>query len=41
MAEQYQRDWLGIEINPEFARLAQNRIASARDSTNEEQDRAA
>jgi DNA modification methylase len=29
-AEQLQRDWLGIELNPDFATLAQARIASAR-----------
>jgi site-specific DNA-methyltransferase (adenine-specific) len=41
MAEQYQRDWLGIEISPEFARLALDRIVSARETTSEEQGRAA
>ena len=30
VAEQHGRDWLGIELNPAFARLAENRIASAR-----------
>lgn len=29
-AEQYGRDWLGIELNPDFAALAVERIASAR-----------
>lgn len=29
-AEQLQRDWLGIELNPDFARLAQTRIATSR-----------
>lgn len=29
-AEQLQRDWLGIELNPEFAALAEARIARAR-----------
>jgi site-specific DNA-methyltransferase (adenine-specific) len=29
-AEQLQRDWLGIELNPDFAALAQTRIAKAR-----------
>ncbi len=30
VAEQHGRDWLGIELNPAFARLASERIASAR-----------
>ena len=30
VAEQYGRDWLGIELNPSFARLATERIAAAR-----------
>lgn len=29
-AEQLQRDWLGIELNPDFAALAKNRIPAAR-----------
>jgi site-specific DNA-methyltransferase (adenine-specific) len=29
-AEQLGREWLGIELNPEFARAAESRIASAR-----------
>ena len=29
-AEEHGRDWLGIEINPEFARLAERRIQNAR-----------
>lgn len=29
-AEQLQRDWLGIELNPDFAALANNRIATQR-----------
>jgi site-specific DNA-methyltransferase (adenine-specific) len=29
-AEQLRRDWLGIELNPDFAVLAQTRIASSR-----------
>jgi len=32
VAERLGRHWLGIEINPEFARLAQERITAARDS---------
>lgn len=30
-AERLQRDWLGIELNPDFAALAQGRIAATRD----------
>jgi len=30
VAEQHRRDWLGIELNPAFARLANDRIANAR-----------
>jgi site-specific DNA-methyltransferase (adenine-specific) len=30
VAEQHGRDWLGIELNPEFAQLAEERIASTR-----------
>ncbi len=41
LAEQYQRDWLGIEINPAFARLAKDRIVAARETTSEEHARAA
>jgi DNA modification methylase len=43
VAEQHHRDWLGIEINPAFARLATERIAEARVSakSDQEQDRAA
>ena len=29
-AEQLKRDWLGIELNPDFARLANERISAAR-----------
>jgi DNA modification methylase len=29
-AEREGRNWLGIEINPQFARLAERRIATAR-----------
>lgn len=39
VAEEHQRDWLGIELNPRFARLAEDRIESARtegDSPNEQ-----
>lgn len=38
-AERHGRDWMGIELNPEFARLAQRRIAEARETI--EQQRAA
>jgi DNA modification methylase len=31
-AEKHGRDWLGIELNPEFAALANDRIAAARPS---------
>lgn len=31
VAEQHGRDWLGIELNPDFARLAEDRIRAARD----------
>jgi DNA modification methylase len=33
VAEQHGRDWLGIELNPRFARLATRRIETARAST--------
>lgn len=33
VAERLGRDWLGIEINPKFARRAEKRIAAARDSS--------
>lgn len=29
-AERHRRDWLGIELNPDFARLAESRIRAAR-----------
>lgn len=32
-AEQLGRDWLGIELNPQFAKLARERLASARITT--------
>ena len=38
VAEQHNRDWLGIELNPDFVALAEERIASAREgviTTNE------
>jgi site-specific DNA-methyltransferase (adenine-specific) len=43
VAEQHSRDWLGIEINPAFARLATRRIADARGrpTTSQERRRAA
>lgn len=34
-AEQHGRDWLGIELNPKFARLARRRIHNARPSSPE------
>ena len=30
VAEQHGRDWVGIEINPRYAKLAENRLADAR-----------
>jgi site-specific DNA-methyltransferase (adenine-specific) len=33
VAQRHGRDWLGIELNPEFATLATNRIANARQPT--------
>ena len=30
VAEKHDRDWLGVEVNPRFARLAEARIAAAR-----------
>lgn len=35
VAEQHRRDWLGIELNPAFARLAEQRIAAARAARDE------
>jgi DNA modification methylase len=35
VAEQHGRDWLGIELNPAFARLAEKRIADARKAGSE------
>jgi DNA modification methylase len=38
VAEQHKRDWLGIELNPDFVALAEERIAAAREgvmTTNE------
>ena len=32
VAESWARDWIGIELNPAFARLAEDRIAAARSS---------
>jgi DNA modification methylase len=29
-AERFKRDWLGIELNPEFAHLSLNRLADWR-----------
>jgi DNA modification methylase len=36
VAERHRRDWLGIELNPAFARLATKRIEAARGRRNEE-----
>lgn len=33
-AEEHRRDWLGIELNPEYAALAEQRIAAARTTNN-------
>jgi DNA modification methylase len=30
VAEAHQRDWLGIELNPSFAALAEQRLTQAR-----------
>ena len=35
VAEKHGRDWLGIELNPDFAQLANDRIAAARASPQE------
>jgi site-specific DNA-methyltransferase (adenine-specific) len=35
VAEQHSRDWLGIELNPEFARMAEERIAAAQAARDE------
>jgi len=35
VAEQHRRDWLGVELNPVFARLAEQRIAAARAARDE------
>lgn len=34
VAEQLDRDWLGIELNPQYIALAEQRIAAARDAGN-------
>jgi site-specific DNA-methyltransferase (adenine-specific) len=39
-AEAHQRDWLGIELSPAFAALAQKRLADARGATHAERDAA-
>jgi len=42
VAEQHGRDWLGIELNPTYAKLARARINSARkDELTNHVDRAA
>jgi DNA modification methylase len=35
-AERLGRDWVGIELNPAYARLAEERIAKARQERKEE-----
>jgi site-specific DNA-methyltransferase (adenine-specific) len=40
-AEQHGRNWLGVELNPTFARLAEARIARERERRGDEQRRAA
>ena len=37
VAEQQSRDWLGIELNPEYARLAEQRIKQARTTRGDEE----
>jgi len=37
VAEQHGRDWIGIELNPEYARLAEQRIKEARLARGEEE----
>jgi hypothetical protein len=41
VAEQLRRDWLGIELNPAFAKLAQKRVKAARISADDGNDRRA
>jgi DNA modification methylase len=36
VAEQLGRDWLGIELNPAYARMAKERIAKARTDRKDE-----
>ena len=40
-AEANRRDWLGIELNPAFARLAEKRIEHARAERKEDENEAA
>jgi DNA modification methylase len=40
-AQQLGRDWLGIELNPDFAALAETRIAEARAPVTKPKRRAA
>jgi site-specific DNA-methyltransferase (adenine-specific) len=37
VAERYGRDWTGVELNPKFARMARQRIESARTTSSREQ----
>jgi DNA modification methylase len=37
VAEELGRDWLGIELNPDFARLSAERIATARQQRNDQE----
>jgi DNA modification methylase len=41
VAEQHGRDWLGIELNPEYAQLAEQRIQVARDQRGDDGSEAA
>lgn len=38
VAEAHGRDWIGVELNPDFARLATDRIATARSDRRSEQE---
>ena len=39
VAEQHEREWLGVELNPKFAALANERIAGARNQRSTDQGR--
>jgi DNA modification methylase len=38
VAEQLGRDWLGIELNPTYAAMAEKRIAKARSDRDDQED---